>query len=66
MVLEDCSCITPSYYGTDQTQAQRLLSGDEKTTQKKYCCRTMCFFRCVDLLYYGLIIGALVKLTLNS
>ncbi|MGK0295764.1 MAG: SSS family transporter [Ulvibacter sp.] len=54
-----------SYYGTDQTQAQRLLSAkDEKTTKKILLANGLLRFPVV-LTYciMGLIIGALVKLT---
>jgi SSS family transporter len=54
-----------SYYGTDQTQAQRLLSAkDEETTKKILLANGLLRFPVV-LTYciMGLIIGALVKLT---
>lgn len=54
-----------SYYGTDQTQAQRLLSAkDEKTSKKILLANGLLRFPVV-LTYciMGLIIGALVKLT---
>lgn len=54
-----------SYYGTDQTQAQRLLSAkDEKTTKKILLANGLLRFPVV-LTYcvMGLVIGALVKLT---
>lgn len=54
-----------SYYGTDQTQAQRLLSAKDENTAKKILLANGLLRFPVVLTYcvMGLIIGALVKLT---